>query len=90
MVSPAYGTDLFAGPFRDYDGIIIIDHGNGWKSVLVNAGSKAQRGSRVIKGEPVGVALGAVEIELQHSGEAVSPALIAGSSAVLSNRSKGG
>jgi septal ring factor EnvC (AmiA/AmiB activator) len=90
LVAPASGTVLFAGPFRDYDGIVIIDHGNGWKSVLVNAGSKVRRGSRVSKGEPIGIALGPVEIELQHSGDAVSPALIAGSSAVLSNPSKGG
>jgi septal ring factor EnvC (AmiA/AmiB activator) len=90
LAAPASGTILFAGPFRDYDGILIIDHGGGWKSVLVNAGSKLPRGSKVTAGEPIGIALGAVEIELQHDGEAVSPALIAGSSAVLSNRPKGG
>lgn len=90
LVAPASGTILFAGPFRDYDGILIIDHGGGWKSVLVNAGSKLQRGSKVAIGEPIGIALGPVEIELQRNGNAVSPALIAGSSAMLSNPSKGG
>ena len=90
LVAPASGTILFADPFRDYDGILIIDHGGGWKSVIVNAGSKLQRGSKVTIGEPIGIALGAVEIELQRNGAAVSPALIAGSSAMLSNPSKGG
>ena len=90
LVAPASGAILFAGPFRDYDGVVIIDHGNGWKSVLVNAGSKFRRGDTVRIGEPLGIALGPVEVQLQHKGEAVSPALIAGSSAMLSNGSKGG
>jgi septal ring factor EnvC (AmiA/AmiB activator) len=90
LAVPASGTILFAGPFRDYDGVIIIDHGGGWKSVIVDAGTRLQRGARVRIGEPLGIALGPVEVQLQHNGEMVSPALIAGSSAILSNRSKGG
>jgi septal ring factor EnvC (AmiA/AmiB activator) len=90
LAAPADGTIVFSGPFRDYDGVVIIDHGGGWKSVLVNAGSRLQRGAAVRQGEPIGIALGPVEIQLQHEGKAVSPALIAGSSAVLSNPSKGG
>jgi septal ring factor EnvC (AmiA/AmiB activator) len=90
LVAPAGGTVLFAGPFRDYDGVIIIDHGGGWKSVLVNAGSRLSKGATIEAGEALGIALGPVEIQLQHDGRTVSPALIAGSSAVLSNRSKGG
>jgi len=90
LVVPADGTILFAGPFRDYDGVIIIDHGSGWKSVLVNAGSRRSKGDRVRIGDPLGIALGAVEVQLNREGEPVSPALIAGSSAILSNSSKGG
>jgi murein hydrolase activator len=90
LVAPASGAILFAGPFRDYDGVVIIDHGRGWRSVLVNAGSRLARGERVRIGEPLGTALGPVEVQLQRDGEAVSPALIAGSSAVLSNGGKGG
>lgn len=86
LVAPASGTILFAGPFRDYDGVVIIDHGRGWKSVLVNAGSSFRKGARVTIGDPIGTALGPVEVQLQHGGKAVSPALIAGSSAVLSNK----
>jgi septal ring factor EnvC (AmiA/AmiB activator) len=90
LAAPASGTILFAGSFRDYDGVIIINHGDGWKSVLVNAGTRLPKGTTVQIGEPLGVALGPVQVQLQHGGEAVSPALIARSSAMLSNGSKGG
>jgi len=90
LVVPAGGTILFAGPFRDYDGVIIIDHGSGWKSVVVNAGSRLRRGAKVGIGEPLGIALGPVEVQLQHKGRSVSPALIAGSSPLLSNKRDSG
>lgn len=90
LVAPASGTILFAGPFRDYDGVVIIDHGSGWKSVLVNAGSALRKGSKVRIGQRLGIALGPVEVQLQHAGQAVSAALIAGSSAVLSNMPESG
>lgn len=90
LVAPASGTILFAGPFRDYDGVLIIDHGRGWKSVLVNAGSSLRRGDKVAIGEPLGIALGRLEVQLQHQGKGVSPALIAGSSAMLSNSANSG
>ena len=90
IAAPAAGTVLFAGPFRDYDGVLIIDHGRGWKSVLVNAGSELQRGARVRIGDRIGTALGPLEVQLQHNGEPVSPAIIAGSSAMVSNARKGG
>ena len=54
VAAPASGKVLFAGPFRDYGGVIIIDHGGGWKSVLVNAGSRLERGAAVGIGERIG------------------------------------
>lgn len=90
LVAPASGTILFAGPFQDYDGVVIIDHGQGWKSVLVNAGTALAKGDRVRIGDRLGIALGPLEVQLQHHGEAVSPALIAGSSQMLSNRRNSG
>ena len=30
------GPIRFAGPFRDHDGIVIIDHGGGWTSLIIN------------------------------------------------------
>ena len=41
---PAYGIVRFAGPFRDYDGVLIIDHGGGWISLLVNVSSSCEPG----------------------------------------------
>jgi murein hydrolase activator len=90
LVAPAAGIVRFAGPFRDYDGILILDHGSGWMSLIVNLASPLQRGARVAPGDPIGRALGETEVELSQNGRRVSPALIAGSSASLSKAGKGG
>jgi murein hydrolase activator len=90
VTAPADGIVLFSGPFGDYDGVLIIDHGGGWKSLLVNVASPLKRGAKVRLGDPVGRALGAIEVELSQNGRRFSPALIAGSSASLSNIRKGG
>jgi septal ring factor EnvC (AmiA/AmiB activator) len=87
---PASGTILFSGPFRDFDGVVIIDHGGGWKSVLINVASSLPKGSQVALGQRLGTALGPIEVQLLHNGSPVSAALIAGSSAVLSNKQKQG
>ena len=87
---PADGIVRFSGPFRDYDGIVIIDHGNGWMSLILNVNTPLKRGSRVRLGQPLGRALGPIEVELSRNGQRVSPALIAGSSQMLSNRAKSG
>jgi len=90
LVAPASGTVRFAGPFHDYDGILIIDHGGGWMSLIVNVASTLQPGSKVMIGDPVGRALGPIELELSRNGQRISPALIAGSSQTLSKPMKGG
>jgi len=84
--APANGTVLFSGPFRDFDGVVIIDHGGGWKSVLINVASSLPKGSQIGLGQRLGTALGPIEVQLLHNGSPVSAALIAGSSAMLSNR----
>jgi septal ring factor EnvC (AmiA/AmiB activator) len=86
---PAAGIIRFAGPFRDYDGIVIIDHGAGWMSLIVNIRSPLTPGTKVAAGDRLGRALGALGVELSHNGRHVSPALIAGSSDSLSNGAKG-
>ncbi|MEO5612439.1 MAG: peptidoglycan DD-metalloendopeptidase family protein, partial [Sphingomicrobium sp.] len=87
---PAAGIIRFTGPFRDYDGIAIIDHGGGWMSLIVNVASSLAPGTRVAAGDPLGRALGPLGVELSHNGQHQSPALIAGSSATLSKGTKGG
>jgi len=90
VTAPASGTVRFSGPFRDYDGVLIIDHGAGWMSLLVNVGSTLHPGDRVAIGQIVGRALGPLQVELSHNGRRISPALIAGSSQSLSKAPKGG
>ena len=87
--APAAGIIRFSGPFRSYDGVVIIDHGNGWMSLIVGVASPLKAGSRVSLGDPLGQALGPIEVELSQNGQRLSPALIAGSSPTLSNGAKG-
>ena len=88
--APADGTIRFSGPFRDYDGVLIIDHGGGWMSLIVNVSSDLRPGAKVRLGDPVGRALGPLQVELSQNGRRFSPSLIAGSSAGLSKGDKGG
>jgi septal ring factor EnvC (AmiA/AmiB activator) len=90
VTAPTDGTVRFAGPFRDYDGIIIIDHGGGWMSLIVNLSSPLKPGAKIRLGDPLGRALGPLQVELSQNGRRISPALIAGSSQTLSKRGKGG
>ena len=90
LTVPASGTVRFSGPYRSHDGIIIIDHGRGWTSLIVNVASPLKPGAKVRIGEPLGRALGPIGLELSQNGRHVSPALIAGSSRNLSKGGKGG
>jgi septal ring factor EnvC (AmiA/AmiB activator) len=90
ITAPAAGIVRFSGPFRDYDGILILDHGGGWMSLIVNVSSQLARGTKVSTGDPLGRALGPLEVELSQNGRRISPALIAGSSPTLSKARKGG
>jgi septal ring factor EnvC (AmiA/AmiB activator) len=90
LTAPADGTVKFAGPYRDYDGVLIIDHGGGWISLIVNAASTLRPGDKVRMGDDIGRALGPLQVELSQNGRRISPALIAGSSQNLSKGPKGG
>ena len=90
ITAPADGVIRFSGPFQGYDGVLIIDHGRGWISLLVNVSSMLKPGSKVRRGNPVGRALGPLLVELSQNGRRISPALIAGSSQSLSKPTKGG
>ena len=90
LEAPGPGTVRFAGPFRGIDGVLIIDHGGGWMTMLVNVSTELRQGQRVAAGDPAGRALGPISVELYRNGKPYSPALIAGSSARLSKASEGG
>ena len=89
VTAPADGTIRYSGPFRDFDGVVIIDHGGGWLSLIVNAASQFHSGDHVSLGQEIGRALGPLQVELSQNGRRISPALIAGSSQNLSKGSKG-
>jgi septal ring factor EnvC (AmiA/AmiB activator) len=89
ITAPADGIIRFSGPFRDYDGVLIIDHGGGWMSLMVNVSSDLRPGERVELGQPVGRALGPLQVELSQNGRRFSPSLVAGSSPSLSKAAKG-
>ncbi|MDG2533512.1 peptidoglycan DD-metalloendopeptidase family protein [Sphingomonas sp. HITSZ_GF] len=82
-VAPAPGRILFAGPFRDYGGVVIIDHGNGWTSSVTGLGGIAVRvGQQVAQGARIGRAPGGeaprVTVELRRRGEPMDLARLLG------------
>lgn len=75
-VAPAAGRVIFAGKFRDYGQIIIIDHGGGWTSLITGlARITAPVGAQLSQGSPIGQAPegdgGQVTIELRRKGDPV-------------------
>lgn len=82
---PADGVVRFAGPYRTWDGLVIIEHRGGWISLITNLRPAVRSGQSVERGEKLGEALGDIGVELREGGVPRSPALIAGSSIMLSN-----
>ena len=87
---PGDGAIAFAGPFRRHDGVVIIDHGRGWLTLMTGVRTDLVRGTKVRAGAPLGRALGPVTVELSTNGAHVSAAIIARSSQIVSNRAKSG
>ena len=83
IVVPADGTVRFASALRERDHVLVIDHGDGWLSLLTGVASNVAVGDPVRRGAPLGRATGPIGVELWVTGRPVSPALIAGSSDAL-------
>ncbi|WP_238995640.1 murein hydrolase activator EnvC family protein [Sphingomonas solaris] len=79
VVAPAPGKIVYAGPFRDYGRIVIIDHGGGWTSLVTGIGKMRVRvGERVAPGRALGRAGSTLTVELRRNGQPVDiPALVA-------------
>jgi septal ring factor EnvC (AmiA/AmiB activator) len=81
VVAPAMGRIAYAGPFRGYGDIVILDHGHGWTTML--AGLElvtAHSGSLVAAGAPLGHMTTSdprLTIELRHDGRAIDAAAMA-------------
>lgn len=79
VVAPFDGLIMFAGPFKGYGQILIIDHGGGYHSLLAGIDQiEATVGQRVVAGEPVGVMKSgdpnpSLYLELRRQGQPINP-----------------
>jgi septal ring factor EnvC (AmiA/AmiB activator) len=77
VVAPARGRVAFAGPYRGFGRIVIIEHDGGWTSLVTGlARVDVAVGDTVIGGSPVGVAgtrEAPVAFELRRDGAPVNP-----------------
>jgi hypothetical protein len=74
---PAAGRVAFAGPYRGYGRIVIIEHPGGWTSLVTGlARVDARVGEMLVGGAPLGIAgqrRPTVALELRRAGEPVNP-----------------
>lgn len=55
VIAPYDGTVIFSGPFKGYGNIIIVEHGDGYLSLLAGLGNiDCELGQMLLAGEPVG------------------------------------
>ena len=84
VVAPYDGTVIYAGRFEGFGLILIIEHGEGYHTLLAGLGRiDLQVGQRVLAGEPVGTmrsqqaggGTGSPElyVELRHNGDPIDP-----------------
>ncbi len=80
VIAPLDGTVAFAGPFRGYGQILILEHGGGYHSILAQLSRiDAVVGQAVTAGEPVGRAgndergVPTLYLELRRHGQPVDP-----------------
>jgi septal ring factor EnvC (AmiA/AmiB activator) len=67
----------FAGPYRGYGRIVIIEHAGGWTSLVTGlARTEIAVGTVLVGGAPIGIAGQVnpqVSLELRSEGEPVNP-----------------
>ncbi|WP_447728030.1 murein hydrolase activator EnvC family protein [Sphingomonas koreensis] len=76
VVAPATGRVIYAGRFRGYGNIVILDHGDGWTSLVAGLDRVLVRvGDTPVQGAPLGRAppdeAPRITIELRRKGQAV-------------------
>lgn len=75
VVAPTAGRVAFAGHYRGYGQIVIIDHGQGWTTLLTNLNRlSVDVGTTVRQGDPIGIAgprSPTVTVELRRNGRPV-------------------
>ena len=77
VVAPAAGRVAFAGSYRGYGRIVIIEHEGGWTSLVTGlARTDVAVGDRIVAGAPLGIAAPrnpSVTLELRRDGTPVNP-----------------
>ncbi|MCH7555236.1 MAG: peptidoglycan DD-metalloendopeptidase family protein, partial [Proteobacteria bacterium] len=80
VITPYDGEVVYAGPFRGYGRLLIIDHGEGYHTLLAGFSRiDSIQGQWLLAGEPVGVmGRGLTEyktlyVEFRHDGVAINP-----------------
>jgi septal ring factor EnvC (AmiA/AmiB activator) len=78
VVAPFDGIVAFTGPFRGYGLLLIIEHSEGYHTLLAGLGRiECRVGQRVLAGEPVGAMddgdKPALYVELRRDGQPVNP-----------------
>jgi septal ring factor EnvC (AmiA/AmiB activator) len=82
VVAPTGGRIAFAGPYRGYGNIVIVDHGRGWTTLITSLAALDVRvGDPVDQGSPIGKAgpsRPTITVELRKMGQPVDIARIIG------------
>lgn len=77
VVAPGNGRVAFAGPYRGYGAIVIIEHPDGWTSLLTGlAVTQVAVGQMLVAGSPIGQASARdprITFELRRNGEPTNP-----------------
>jgi len=78
VIAPYDGTVIFAGPFKNFGNLIIIDHGEGYTSLLGGLGeNNTEVGQTLMAGEPVGTmpssSTGKLHMEIRKNNQPLNP-----------------
>lgn len=77
VVAPAAGRVAFAGPFRGYGAIVIVEHAGGWTSLVTGLETvRVTVGQALVAGSPLGQAPAGdprIGLELRRGGQRVNP-----------------
>ena len=77
VIAPFDGVVLFAGPFKNYGQVIILDHGDSYLTLLAGLDSvNPSVGQSVLAGEPIGqmkIAKAELYVEIRHNGQVLDP-----------------
>lgn len=79
VIAPYDGTVIFSGPFKGYGNLIIVEHGDGYLSLLAGLGDiDCELGQMLLTGEPVGTmpdtAGAKLYVEIRKDRQPINPA----------------